>query len=254
MIYRNYFRPIPYRILGCVLAVIAISGTERSLFAQQPENGWGKWGAPYKDPERWEAKIREFEERDLKSPPPEGAVVVVGSSSIGLWRTIHRDLAPLTVIHRGFGGSNYNDLLHFTDRLVVNYKPRAVVVYEGDNDAAGRRPPGVVFPKVVEFVLRVHEALPDCRIYFLSAKPSPLRFDRWDYYLDNNLTMEAFCRSDDRLAYVDIASAMLGEDGSPLPEIYAEDRNHMNEKGYEIWTRVLREQIIPVEAPHEAKE
>ncbi len=47
-------------------------------------------------------------------------MVCVGSSSIRMWHgQIADDLAPLTVIPRGFGGSNMNDLLHYVDELAI---------------------------------------------------------------------------------------------------------------------------------------
>ena len=43
-----------------------------------------------------------------------------------------------------------------------------------------------------------------------------------------------------RLTFVDIWTEMLGPSGEPRPELFVEDQLHMNERGYEIWTRVLR--------------
>ena len=33
---------------------------------------------------------------------------------------------------------------------------------------------------------------------------------------------------------------MLGSDGLPKPDIFQDDRLHMNRKGYEIWTEIVR--------------
>ena len=100
----------------------------------------------YPDPTRFEDAIRAFEAEDVKNMPPAGAIVGAGSSSMRMWHgTIREDLAPLTIIPRGFGGSNMKDLLYYADRIVIKYKPRAVMIYEGDNDtrrgdAAGSHP------------------------------------------------------------------------------------------------------------------
>ena len=91
----------------------------------------------YRSPAKYEKAIRAFERKDKDSPPPAGAVVCIGSSSMRMWHDrIREDLSPLTLIPRGFGGSTMHDLLHYTDRIVLPYKPRAIVVYEGDNDVA----------------------------------------------------------------------------------------------------------------------
>src|ERR1700691_1423201 len=88
----------------------------------------------------WESSILEFESQDKVNPPKPGVIVFVGSSSIRFWRTLGTDMQPLDVINRGFGGSEMSDIAQYANRIVVAYKPRAVVVYAGDNDLAGGSP------------------------------------------------------------------------------------------------------------------
>ncbi|MDC1436955.1 hypothetical protein N8303_06895 [Gammaproteobacteria bacterium] len=88
------------------------------------------------DPARYEETILNFERQDRLDPPPEGAIVLTGSSSIARWNNqAEAALSPLTVIPRGFGGSVMNDLLYYLDRVALTYKPRAILIYEGDNDS-----------------------------------------------------------------------------------------------------------------------
>ncbi len=78
------------------------------------------------DPLRFEKDISAFEKEDKMMMPPEGAIVITGSSSIRRWHpTIKEDLALLTVIPRGFGGSTMADALYYVDRIIIPYKPRA---------------------------------------------------------------------------------------------------------------------------------
>ncbi len=44
-----------------------------------------------------------------------------------------------TLLNRGFGGSTMADLLYYTDKLIVRYKPKKIFIYEGDNDLAGKK-------------------------------------------------------------------------------------------------------------------
>ena len=189
----------------------------------------------------FETSINNFESQDRKIPPRRHGIVCIGSSSVRGWHaTIQQDLAPLTIIPRGFGGSNMNDALHYADRIVLRYRPRAVVIYEGDNDIAQ----GVGTQKIVEtfraFVAKIHKDIPDCRIYFLAIKPSIRRWEMWPQMRATNDAISTLCANEPRLTYVDVASGMLNKSGRPRPDIFLKDHLHMNRSGYLIWRDALR--------------
>ncbi len=202
----------------------------------------GVEGKAWPDPEtRFGKAIAEFEAQDAVAFPPAGAVLGIGSSSMRGWhRTIAGDLAPLVVIPRGFGGSNMNDVVHFMDRIVLPYKPSKILLYEGDNDIAGGHPVEQVVGSYIEFIDRVHAALPDTKIYLIAVKPSPSRWNVWPEMQRTNELLAAACALDDRLVFVDVAGAMLEESGNVREDIFLNDRLHMNPEGYAIWTRVMR--------------
>ncbi len=206
----------------------------------------------YPNPDRFEPAIRQFEKQDGISRPPAGAIVCVGSSSMRKWHgMIHQDLAPLTVIARGFGGSNMNDLLHFLDRVVLVYRPRAVMIYEGDNDTAGDIPPAKIAATFHAVVARIHKTLPDARVYFLAIKPSVKRWHLWPRMQEANRLIAAQCGADPRLTFIDIATPMLDADGHVKQDIFENDNLHMNRKGYVIWRNVVRPLLMQKEARFE---
>ncbi len=89
------------------------------------------------DPHRFEAAIQAFEEADRQAEPSGKAYLFYGSSSIFYWHDmLAEDLAPLEVLPRGFGGSTIIGALHYAQRVVIPSNPKAVVLYEGDNDIA----------------------------------------------------------------------------------------------------------------------
>ena len=206
----------------------------------------------YSDPARYEDRIAKFETGDAKAFPPKGAILCIGSSSMGGWhRMIREDLAPLTVIPRGFGGSNMNDVVHYADRVVLPYKPRAILLYEGDNDIALGVPPDTVMARFETLVSMVHEELPETRFYVLSVKPSISRWTMWPMMVETNRLMQARCGSDPRFIYVDIATPMLDEKGEPKADIFKEDNLHMVRKGYEIWRDAVRPVLVEAEMEFE---
>lgn len=227
-----------------------------ALVAALAMNGIPQGGSPavgYSDPTRFVPVIADFMEADKQFPPPKGAVLCIGSSSMRMWHeTIAADLAPLTVIPRGFGGSTFWDLLQYLERVVLPYEPRAIVVYEGDNDIAGGASPVEIVETFRRITARVHARLPECRFYVLSIKPSLRRMEMWPAMQEANRLLEAECRADARLVYVDVAGPMLQEDGSVKEDIFLSDGLHMNAKGYAIWRDVLRPVLLEQELAGEA--
>lgn len=208
---------------------------------------------PYPDPGRYEETIQGFENSDKEQAPPRDAIVCIGSSSMRGWhQDMDEDLKPLTVIPRGFGGSNMNDALHYADRIVLPYKPRAVVLYEGDNDVAGGITPEKIKDTFNEFVGKIHAELPETRIYFLSIKPSISRWRIWPQMAEANRLIEQECAERDLLTYIDVATGMLDEEGKPLKNIFKADNLHMNREGYVIWRDAVRPVLIEKELQFES--
>jgi hypothetical protein len=196
------------------------------------------------DPAFFESAIRAFEEADRERAPEAGGIIFVGSSSIRFWSTLDEDMAPLPVLNRGFGGAHFIHVVHNTPRIVLPYAPRAVVVYAGDNDiGAGTSVEGVV-GGYREFVRLMHEALPDTAIYYLSIKPSKLRWKLWPEMSEANAEIEAIAQSDPRLHYLDVASPLLDARGRPRDDVYLLDGLHMNAAGYAAWTAVVRPVLL----------
>ena len=206
------------------------------------------------DPTRFESAIQAFEAEDRAMMPPKGAIVVTGSSSIRRWHpTLEADLAPLTVVPRGFGGSTMQDVEHFLDRIVLAYEPRAVAIYEGDNDTGLYGvPPEEIAGRLESIVERIHAALPGTRVYVLSVKPSLAREAVWDQAQQANALYRKVAESNELVSYVDVATPLLGPDGRVMDDIFIDDGLHLNEKGTRIWASTIRAALMSGEAHRES--
>jgi lysophospholipase L1-like esterase len=58
-----------------------------------------------------------------------------------------------------------------------------------------------------------------------------------------NALIAEFVRKQRRIEYIDVFSHMLGADGLPRPDIYVADRLHMNERGYALWTDIVKRRL-----------
>ncbi|MHA2211925.1 MAG: GDSL-type esterase/lipase family protein [Candidatus Thorarchaeota archaeon] len=193
----------------------------------------------------WERSVRKYEKHDRADPPATHSIVFTGSSSIVYWKTLKADMDPLPVLHRGFGGSRILDVIHYANRIVLPYEPRGIVFYAGENDISGilftkKKTADEVRNAYQSFCEKIHATQPDVPIYFISIKPPKRRKKLWPEMKRANELIEEFCKSDERLHYIDIVQAMLDEEGNARANLFKWDGIHMNEEGYEIWNAIAK--------------
>jgi lysophospholipase L1-like esterase len=191
------------------------------------------------DPARWEKTIQAFEKEDQKAFPPKGAILFVGSSSIRKWE-LNKYFPDLKTINRGFGGSHMEDPVYYADRIVFPYKPKTIVLYEGDNDISNGKSPETIFADFKNFVKIVHDNLPKIRILYICIKPSMSRWKVMDELRRTNKLIQEYAKKDKKLQYVDVDVPMIGQDGKPRPELFEKDNLHLNHEGYVLWSSIIR--------------
>ncbi len=188
---------------------------------------------------RWESEIEAFEAADKTNPPPQQAILFIGSSSIRIWPDLQQDFPNHTVFKRGFGGSELSDSVAFADRIVLPYKPKLILLYAGDNDIAAGKSPERIFSDFKAFFRKVHAALPETRIAYIAVKPCPDRKKFLPEVRATNRLIQDYTEKHDDLSFVDIYTPMLNPDGSLRPELFRKDGLHMNKKGYAIWISAI---------------
>jgi lysophospholipase L1-like esterase len=187
---------------------------------------------------QWEKEITGLEAQLRTNPPPKDCIVFVGSSSIRLWKTLAADFPGYPVVNCGFGGSQLADSVRFADRIVTPLQPRQVVIYAGGNDINAGKLPDVVFGDFVALATQLHNALPKARLAYISSAPNPKRWEQVEKVKRLNELVAAYCRKH-KMDFINVFPFMLGPDGLPKPDIFVQDRLHMNAKGYAIWQQVV---------------
>ncbi|MEL6848157.1 MAG: SGNH/GDSL hydrolase family protein [Bacteroidota bacterium] len=232
--------------MGLLMVALACQEKAPAVQVEVPANK----GA---DLTRHEAAITAFEAADADSMPPKEAILFVGSSSIRFWETLAEDMAPLPVINRGFGGSTFPELLHYMDRIVLPYQPKAIILYEGDNDIVDdSMSTQMVLENLQEFERRVAEKMPEVKIWFISIKPSIARRHLLDKLRETNRLVKAYIDSKENLEYIDLATPMMDESGENIrPEIFISDSLHMNALGYQNWATIVKYQLMAAYGPTE---
>ena len=196
-------------------------------------------------PVRFADDFERFKQDSLSNPNP-GGIVCVGSSSMGKWDSrMREDLSPLTVISRGFGGSMFSDVNdHFHELITIN-QPRAILLYEGDNDSAKGKSLEEIIEDFETFRSKVTALNPDLRVYVIGVKPCTKHWEIWPFVCEVNLALKKICEADPYYSYIDMGEALLDADGQTQTELYQEDGVHLSDAGYDLWAGAVKALLLP---------
>ncbi len=166
-----------------------------------------------------------------------------GSSSVRMWKDLATYFPETEIINTGFGGSQTFELLHYTQELILQYRPEKIFIYEGDNDIAAGKSPLAILKTTKKLITKILNTLPEARIILISPKPSPARWSLKQEYQDLNRLLEIYCQKQEQVFFANVWDIMLDDNGKPKQDIFIEDGLHMNAKGYDLWAEVLRDYI-----------
>ncbi|WP_420146026.1 GDSL-type esterase/lipase family protein [Sphingobium sp.] len=173
----------------------------------------------------------------------ECALWFLGSSSIHRWTSLEQDMAPWKTENRGIDGATLADILpRFGNiRPKKEGRPRAMVVYVGENDIAAGVPVRTVMHQLAGLFDLRDRLLPGVPVLLLSAKPSPGRAAYLGEQRLFNAAAQNFLPHMRAAHYADITSPLFA--GGKLGENYQPDGVHMNANGYRIWSQVVRRRL-----------
>ncbi|WP_077402507.1 GDSL-type esterase/lipase family protein [Cellulophaga omnivescoria] len=192
---------------------------------------------------RFYNEVQKLQEKySSKRNSTQPSIVFTGSSSIKYWKTIQKDFPNKNIINTGFGGSTAEDLLFFTDDLILAYNPKQVFIYEGDNDIAGNRNCNLILTQLKQIITKIKSANTTTQIVLISVKPSIARWHLKKDYKKLNRKYKKIAKKDPNISYVDVWKPMLN--GNKVKtDIFTKDNLHMNAKGYQIWQSVITNYI-----------
>jgi lysophospholipase L1-like esterase len=186
-------------------------------------------------------EIKDFKKQDSINPPPQHAILFVGSSSFTKWKDVQNYFPTYPIINRGFGGSSLPDVIRYADDIIFPYHPKQVVIYCGDNDLAfsDSVTARTVFDRFRKLFLLIRGKMPGENIVFVSIKPSPSRARLMLKVEDANSMIKQFLSAEKNASFIDVYHLMVDKDGKPIDDIFLQDKLHMNAKGYAIWQKAM---------------
>jgi lysophospholipase L1-like esterase len=196
-------------------------------------------------PAFWD-EIQNFKKQDSINPPPKNAILFVGSSSFRKWEDVQKYFPGYKIINRGFGGSSLPDMIRYAGDIIFPYHPKEIVIYCGENDlaAADTVTSQMVFERFKKLFVLIRKKLPKVPIVFISIKPSPSRQHLMPKMVSANMIIKNYLAKNTNTTFVDVYHKMLKTDGTPMDDIFLEDKLHMTPKGYAIWKKAIQPYLL----------
>jgi lysophospholipase L1-like esterase len=163
-----------------------------------------------------------------------------------MWRDMQEYFPGFTIINRGFGGSTLPDQIRYADSIIFPYAPRQIVIYCGENDLASADTVSAetVFVRFKVLFNLIRSKLPNAEITYVSMKPSPSRWNLAEKFKAANKDIRKFLKTQPNTGFVNIWNKMLNDNHMPDTALFLKDRLHMNIKGYKIWQKAIKHDLI----------
>ncbi len=174
-----------------------------------------------------------------KQPP--NSVVFFGASITARWN-LTRDFPNITPINRGVGNQLAPRMLERFKRDVLDLKPKAVVIKFCSINIRPHVPQSALRDAMTMMVelsraksiepivcTIIPAGKPEAHIGDFSVRDSLNNFNEWarEYAKENNLLLIDFAKG-------------IGDENGDLPRALATDPVHVNEKGYEVLSRIAQ--------------
>jgi len=166
-------------------------------------------------------------------------IVFTGSSSIRFWGNLQEIFPQYQIVNSGFGGSQASDLLTYTSELVLQYQPKQVFIYEGDNDIAAGKKAKTIKTDILDIIAKIKNQNTATKIVLIAAKPSIARWELRKKYKRLNKKFKRLSNQTNGVYYADVWEPMI-EGKEVRQDIFIADGLHMNGKGYALWFTAIK--------------
>ena len=129
---------------------------------------------PPNDSRRWDNEIQAFEKADKAKPPPSGAVLFIGSSTIRMWKTLAADFPGRRSSTAASAAARSRTARSLQTASSLPTAP--VILRAGGNDINAGKSPERVFDDFKAFVTALRGKLPKVRIAYMTINATPSRW------------------------------------------------------------------------------
>ena len=206
-----------------------------------------------------------------RGPIEKGKILFYGHSLFTRWggtawgyRRLDEDIrmkdGSLACVNHGFGTSSSEELLYYYPRLVRPWEPRALVLMSFANDGLYGYSPEEVMINLSKICHWARTDFPGIKLFLVEEHPHPSTKnttlpDRWNnYYHKKNKYNELLCLYAQTHEDTQVVKLWTRPEFFETPEdvgdlhkvredIFAEDKVHLNQAGYDLFAPIFREAL-----------
>lgn len=218
-------------------------------------------------------EVKRYEESVQKHeayPVETGKILFYGSSTFTRCSPIYTEKHPenpniekeilmkdgtQAIVNHGIGGSSADDLLYYYNRLVVPYKPRALVIYTGGNDASYGYTAAESMQILATMIDWFQADFPNAPVYCMTIVPQLSKVGEVSYFTrrrdEYNRLLEDYCAVKDGVKIIRTLEMPCyfektedqGSYDRVWEKVYHEDRGHLNAVGYGRFVDFFRDYL-----------
>lgn len=224
------------RCVKILLVICIVSFTCMAMAAGPPAGGThqGRSANPLQD------RLDAFTEKDKNELPAMNGVEFLGSSMFEGWTEVRSHMAPVPAFNRAIGGSKSADILSHLEQLVLQYKPKVVVLYTGINDVSEGVQPETAAENIWKIIKGIQTDLPETHVIYIPILNTSNRPDSTALIENANNRVIANAEGDAGVTVLDVSSALVDENGDTRPEFLTSDKSHYNETAYKVMAQMVK--------------
>jgi lysophospholipase L1-like esterase len=172
------------------------------------------------------------------------AVVFVGDSLIGGWKSLERDFPGIKVANRGIGGDVSRGLVFRWKEDVLDLDPKAVVVLIGTNDLSAHQATDATAANIALLLDSVAQRDPAVPVVLCTLPPrnDPRAPIANPTLFELNRKIEALAAGRQNVVLLNLYTMFATADGAPDEYYFQNDRLHLNPAAYGRW----HEALVPI--------
>jgi lysophospholipase L1-like esterase len=117
-------------------------------------------------------------------------------------------------------------MTRYMNRIILPYRPKAIVLFLGTNDRAGKKPSTAqqVYQGYLELVKQIKGVLPRILICKMAITPTPSRWKHRPAASEANRLVKEHSEKGNGLHFIDLTTKFIGSDGMPNRRLFRADQ------------------------------